>query len=153
MAYHYKESGLDNIYLVNGYTIHETPYGEGVSIENVEELHKTIGRWLISLPKKLDGAEFRFLRLEMEMTQRHLAALLGEEEQSVRRWEKARKKSVKGSADRMMRVLYKEYVNGDGSIRAMIDRLAELDNIDRAEARLCTADHHTWRVECNQLAA
>jgi putative transcriptional regulator len=32
--YHYKESGLDDIFLVNGYHIHKTPYGEGVAINS-----------------------------------------------------------------------------------------------------------------------
>src|SRR5438132_893333 len=64
--YQYKESGLGNVYLVNGYRHHDTPYGKGISIDNTEGLHKAIGRWLISLPKPLNGAELRFFRLEME---------------------------------------------------------------------------------------
>ena len=70
--YQYKESGLENVYLVNGYRHHDTPYRKGVSIDNTEGLHKAIGRWLISLPKPLNGAELRFFRLEMETTQRAL---------------------------------------------------------------------------------
>ena len=62
MVYHYTDSGLDNIYLQNGYVRHKTAYGEGVSIQNTEALHKEIGRWLVSLPKPLNGAELRFLR-------------------------------------------------------------------------------------------
>jgi hypothetical protein len=69
MAYHYKESGLDNVFLENGFKIHKTKYGKGVSIENTEELHRVLGTWLIRLPKPLIGAELRFLRLEMELTQ------------------------------------------------------------------------------------
>jgi DNA-binding transcriptional regulator YiaG len=98
--YHYQESGLDNVYLENGYHKHKTRYGEGVSIENTEGLHKAIGRWLVSLPKPLDGAELRFLRLEMEATQKHLAEIIGATEQTLRLWEKHRKKSIPGPADR-----------------------------------------------------
>lgn len=136
MAYHYVESGLDNIYLENGYTIHKTPYGEGISIADTEGLHKAIGRWLISLPKPLTGRELRFLRLEMETTQRNLAAILGTTEQTLRLWEKNRNRPMPGSADRLLRALYSEYTGGDGSVRRMVDRLAELDQIEKATACL-----------------
>ena len=133
--YQYKESGLDNIFLENGYKVHKTPYGEGVSIQNSEGLHKVIGRWLISLPKPLNGAELRFLRLEMEATQRDLAAIVGTSEQSLRLWEKHRNKAlpnadgVPGSADRLLRAIYSEYVGGDGTVRRMLDRLAQLNQV------------------------
>jgi hypothetical protein len=35
----------------NGYTFHETPYRRGVSIANVNALHKAIGRALIQRPR------------------------------------------------------------------------------------------------------
>lgn len=145
MAYHYKESGLDNVYLENGFTVHETPYGEGISIQNTEGLHRLIGEWLVSLPKRLTGAELRFLRLEMELTQRGLAEILGADEQAVRRWEKYRTKPINGSADHLLRGLYNEYIGGDGSIRRIVDRLAALDTIDTPKVRL-REDHDHWRM-------
>ncbi|WP_179253498.1 helix-turn-helix domain-containing protein [Brucella pseudogrignonensis] len=138
MAYHYVDSGLDNVWLENGYTLHTTPYGEGVSIQNTAGLHHAIGRWVISLPKPLNGAEVRFLRLEMELTQRDLAGILGTEEQAVRRWEKARTKPVaNGPADRLLRALYEEFLDGDGSVRRMVDRLAQLNQIDPQSVSFC----------------
>lgn len=128
--YPYKESGLDNVYLENGFTIRDTPYGMGVSIQDTEGLHKAIGLWLTSCPKRINGAELRFIRLEMELTQKALAGLLGSEEQNVRLWEKARTKSIPGLADRSLRALYFEFVTGDGSIRRLVNRLAELDQLD-----------------------
>jgi putative transcriptional regulator len=141
MAYHYKDSGLENIYLENGFTIHNTPYGKGVSIEDTEGLHKAIGLWLISLPKPLNGAELRFVRLEMETTQRNLAGILGTTEQTLRLWEKQRRKALPGPADRLLRALYSEYIGGDGSVRRMVDRLAQLDQVTHAEAHLRETDH------------
>jgi len=141
MAYHYTESGLDNVYLVNGYTVHETKYGKGISIHDTEGLHNAIGELLVNAPKPLSGAELRFLRLELELTQRNLAAMLGSEEQTVRRWEKARTKAIPGPADRLLRVLYTEYRQGDGSVRRMIDRLADLDKVEHAEFRLHDTGH------------
>jgi putative transcriptional regulator len=130
MSYHYTESGLDNVWLENGYTPHETAYGKGVSIEDTEGLHKAIGRWLVSLPKPLNGAELRFIRLELELTQKTLGGLLSSEEQAVRRWEKSRNKAIPGAADRLLRAIYSEYLKEGSSVRRMVDRLAELDQID-----------------------
>jgi putative transcriptional regulator len=148
MAYHYKESGLDNVFLENGFKIHKTKYGKGVSIENTEGLHRVLGRWLIELPKPLIGAELRFLRLEMELTQNRLAAIIGSTEQNVRRWEKARKRPIPGMADHHIRALYSEYSGGDGSLRRMVDRLAELDQIDRATAHL-RETKRGWQVSAS----
>jgi len=147
MTYHYKECGLDEVYLENGYEVHDTPYGEGVSIHNTELLHKLIGEWLVALPRPLNGAELRFLRLELEMTQRNLAAILGTEEQTLRRWEKARTKPIQGPADRLLRALYSDYQLGDGSVRRMVERLAELDQVDSVplRAREC---HNEWHATC-----
>jgi putative transcriptional regulator len=146
MAYHYTDSGLDNIWLDNGYATHETVYGEGVSIHDSEGLHRAIGEWLISLPKPLDGAELRFIRLEMELTQKALAGILGADEQAVRRWEKARTRAINGSADRLLRALYSEYLLGDGSLRKMVDRLASLDEIEPVEMRF-RETREGWRAQ------
>jgi len=127
----YVESGLDNIYLENGYRIHRTPYGEGVSIQDTEGLNKAIGRWLVSLSKPLTGAELRFLRLEMEATQKDLAGILGATEQTLRLWEKNRKKPMPGPADRLLRALYLEFAGKDESVRKMLERLAKFNETDR----------------------
>lgn len=148
MTYHYVESGLDNIWLENGYRIHQTPYGEGVSIQDTEGLHKAIGNWLIAMPKRITGAELRFIRLEMELTQRSLAAILAAEEQAVRRWEKARTREISGPADRLLRALFDQYLNGNGDLRASVDRLAELDQIDHAKGRFIESDKGWVAAEC-----
>ena len=142
--YHYKQSGLDNVYLENGFRVHQTSYGEGVSIQNTEGLHKAIGRWLVSLPKPLNGAELRFLRLEMDTTQRDLAGILGTTEQTLRLWEKHRKKAMSGPADRLLRTLYIEYIGGDGHIRSMLERLCELDQLEHAEGSFRETNKH-WK--------
>ena len=121
----YVESGLDNIYLENGYRIHRTPYGEGISIQDTEGLNRAIGRWVVSLPKPLTGAELRFLRLELEATQKDLASILGTTEQTLRLWEKHRKKAMPGPADRLVRALYLEYTGKDESVRKMLEKLAK----------------------------
>lgn len=66
----------------------QTPYGRGISIEDVEVLHMAIAHALVEEKPSLSGPEVRFIRKLLELTQTQLAALLGVEDQSVRRWEK-----------------------------------------------------------------
>lgn len=106
-----------------------------MSITDVNGLHRMIGQWLVDLPKPLTGAEFRFLRHEMDLSQAHLAAMLGSTKQNVQRWEKARGKDIQGPAHRLIRALYSEYVDDDPSVRRMVDRLSELDRV-LSKARL-----------------
>lgn len=146
MAYHYIECGLDNVYLENGFERHKTHYGEGVSIQDTEGLHKAIAKWVVCTPTPLRGAELRFLRLEMETKQRDLAAILGTTEQTLRLWEKKRNSDLPGPADRLLRALYKDYSGKDGSVRAMLERMAELDQKARSDAHL-RETKNGWRVD------
>jgi putative transcriptional regulator len=130
MSYHYTDCGLDNVWLCNGFAEINTPYGKATSVHGLEKLHRVIGDVIISLPKHLNGAELRFIRTEMELTQKNLAGIIGSDEQAVRRWEKARNKPMNGSADFLLRALFREYLHGDGSTRCMVDRLNDLDQIE-----------------------
>lgn len=139
--FHYTDCGLDNVFLVNGVEPYETEYGAGYAIQHTAGLHKAIGLWLTDLPKPINGAELRFFRLELEMTQKDLGGVLGSSEQCVRRWEKAREASIPGSADRLVRALYLEYIQGNGSVRRMVDRLAALDQIEHARVQFRDTNH------------
>ena len=147
VTYHYKESGLDNVFLVDGYQRQKTAYGAAVSIHNVEALHKAIGQEIIRNARGLNGAELRFLRIEMDLTQARLASLLGSEEQTLRRWEKARAKAIPGPADRMLRALYCEFVGKDGSVRRMLERLADLDAREDAQRFRFKETKKGWKPE------
>lgn len=122
--YHYIESGLQNVWLKNGFVIHKTPYGKGVSIHDVEGLHKVIGYALARQPK-LTGTQLRFLRKEMEMSQSALAALIGTSEQNISLWE--RRGHIPKPSDRLIKLLYIEHVGGNVKIRELIDRINALD--------------------------
>ncbi len=86
--YHFKSVGLPNVYLLNGVTIENDPsYGRLVSIDNLEGLLGAIG--LRILEKIIfSGAEFRFLRRQMKLTQSELGRKLGVTEQTVANYEK-----------------------------------------------------------------
>jgi len=124
--YHYTESGLRNIWLVNGYVLKRTSYGNTVLIRDLEGLHRFIGSVIARQPG-LAGPELRFLRKEMGMSQRALAEFVGTTEQSISLWE--RRGRVPQTADRIIKLAYLETIhrNGKVKIRETIDFLNQLE--------------------------
>lgn len=136
--YHYIESGLRNIWLTNGYTVKKTPYGEAVSIQDVEGLHRLIGSIIARRPR-LSGPELRFLRKEMSMSQKALADFVGTTEQSVSLWE--RRGRVPKAEDRLIKLAYLEMIDRHGNVKIKdtINRLNELDNTAFEQLKLTKA--------------
>lgn len=129
---HYKACGLDDIYLVNGFTRQMIGGEEYIHIENLKTLWKAIGLHLVSKKKVLAPKELRFLRDQMDLTQAELGKLLRVSDQSVARWEKG--KCDAGSADIGIRVFYldSEAAQPEGRIilqhaREMVEQLVESD--------------------------
>lgn len=127
MKYHYTESGLKNIYLLNGVEVVQTNYGEATSIHDVDGLHRVIGLNL-TLKKYLTGCELRFIRKELSLAQNGLGTLLGVTGQAVAKWEKTGR--VPKTADRFVRLLYLESINENIKIQQFIDRINETDRDD-----------------------
>ena len=125
-AYHYKECGLDDVFLVSGYTVVPTAYGDAVSIMDQDGLHATIARHLIESKKMLSGKELRFLRKRMDCTQSAVARMMGVDAQTVARWEKGETK-VSGPADRMMRVIYNDFASDPVAVTEMLEALDSID--------------------------
>lgn len=142
--YHYKESGLRKIWLSNGYRTRKTPYGETVSIEDIEGLHRAIAKDLIYYKPRLSGAELRFLRKELDMSQKRLAEILGNDAQSVALWEK-NKVRVPKWADRFVRKLYLEYIDSNKKIVELIDKLNQLDRLEHDGKRTFIDTDKGWR--------
>ena len=54
---HYTASGLDYVYLVNGFSIENDPdYGRIVTIDSADDLHKAIGLHIITQERPLAGS-------------------------------------------------------------------------------------------------
>ena len=123
---HYTGCGLRNVWLRNGFTVRETPYGKAVAIHDVEGLHRAIGLYLVDNKPRLSGAEIRFLRKELDLSQKNLAYLLGVSEVTLRGWERNRTRITR-PAERLLRTLYREHAAGDGKLRKLIERIAELN--------------------------
>jgi len=141
--YHYAECGLDYIYLQNGYTYHNTSYGTGTSIHDVDGLHEAIGLLLANQKGQLSGKEIRFLRHELDLPQRTLAELLGTTEQTFARWEKEKTK-INATAQALLTALYKETIHGDGLLKEHLEALAELDAETHSEMCLSLSEDEVW---------
>ena len=125
--YHYQTCGLDNIYLVNGFR--EIEYGGeiAVSIHDLPGLHQAITYSLIHKSEHLSGKEFRFLRLEMDLSQTALGKLFGVSDQAIAKWEKEQS-SIPTPAELLIRAYAEDkIVDGSGKVAKLIEKLAVLD--------------------------
>jgi DNA-binding transcriptional regulator YiaG len=114
-AYHFKASGLPNVYLLNGVKIErDAEYGDLVSIDHLTDLIMAIAFNLVSKPERLTGAEMRFLRKRMGATQADLARELWVSGQTVANYEKG--KTEPGPADRALRFLFLAHIADDTGI-------------------------------------
>lgn len=142
--YLYRECGLDDVWLANGFRVEKTPYGEAVSIDDLADLHRLIGRCLVQKPGKLSAKEFRFLRTELNLSQKKLGELLGADAQAIARWERG-VSDVPGPSDRLIRVLYMECVEEkNASIRELVERINQLDEQESRQLRFEHEDDD-WR--------
>jgi len=145
--HHYTECGLPDIYLVNGYIERDTPYGTTIAFKNLNGLHEAIGRNLVGMKKKLTGPEFRFIRHELDLSQNAIANLFGANEQSVARWENE-KTTLDAKADRLIRILYLEKLDGSSEIAKNLKAIADLDEkLDgETEAFEFEITEHVWHI-------
>jgi len=149
--YHYTESGLSNIWLVNGYAEHDTPYGDGASIENVDGLHAAIGDMIVSATGPLSGEQIKFLRHELGCSQKRIGALLDVDSQTVARWEKDQT-AISGPADRLIRSYYKQKISGNVDVANVLEHLADADAADRVDRHHLQNSDLGWR-EADREAA
>lgn len=125
--YRYDDAGLRNVWLKNGYTVRETGYGRAVAIEDVDGLTSTICRALAAKPGRLTGAEFRYLRLHLGLSQKALGKVFGNTEQAVALWEK--KGRVPLWADKHLRLLAIAKDDGNEPVRRALERLEIVERL------------------------
>ena len=125
--YHYTDGGLKNVWLANGYTVRKTPYGDGVAIHDLEGLTEAICLALTEKAGVLTGAEFRYIRSAMLLSQPALGKIIGVDAQSVARWEKTGR--VPKWADKLVRLVYIAHANGNEPIKRSIDRVRTVERL------------------------
>jgi putative transcriptional regulator len=141
--YHYQECGLPNVYLSNGYTEHATDWGAGIAIADVAGLHRTIGLSLVAERSHLSGADVRFIRKELGLSQTALGNAMGCEEQTVSLWE--RQGRIPAPADRLLRALYVEHVEGSVAVAKMLENLRRNDHANARE-KMTLQRTRKWKV-------
>jgi DNA-binding transcriptional regulator YiaG len=99
--FHYAACGLDYVYLLNGVVRENDPdYGEIITIEAQDALHRSIGLHIIEKPQ-MTSKEFKFLRKLMRYTQEELAWELQVDVQTIANYEK--KGRIPGASQKLMR--------------------------------------------------
>jgi putative transcriptional regulator len=141
--HHYRECGLDYIWLAEGFVCEETAYGPAVMVENATALDQAVAEYVVSHRRNLTGQEVRFLRGLMDATQAELAALLGKDAQSVARWEKSKTK-LPPTEDRALRQIYLEHI---GKAPTFTETARKVAAISAAAGKLTAEiDGGSWRV-------
>ena len=126
--YHYTDGGLRNVWLVNGYLVKQTLYGEAVAIHDSDGLTGAICTALTQKAGTLTGIEFRYVRSAgMLLSQPALGRIMGIDGQSIARWEKSGK--VPRWADKLMRLFYVAHARGDEPIRKAVDRVKTVERL------------------------
>jgi DNA-binding transcriptional regulator YiaG len=123
--YHYTDGGLRNVWLANGYERVETPYGKALTIQDLPGLTRAICKALVRKNSKLTGAEFRYLRQAMLMSQASLGRTLGRTDQAIAGWEKNSK--VPKFADQMLRVVYAAHADGNEQVKNIIHAMNDVE--------------------------
>ena len=143
--YHYTECGLDYVYLLNGFRLEKVDGEEYSSIDDTHGLHRVIGLAVARQARPLDGSEIRFLRVEMNMTQKALGDLLGVDGQTLARWEKG-EYPIPKAEDVVLRAYYLESISEGSPVGLLLQMLAS--NITRdAMSRLeFQEDNSQWRL-------
>jgi DNA-binding transcriptional regulator YiaG len=131
------------VYLLSGYELVSTPEGDGITIQDLDGLHKAIGLHLVTERKVLSSQELRYIRKQMDFTQSELGKLLGLTDQQVARWEKGTSE-ITDAADTLLRLLYLEHAGANlPGLREMIERLEQLD-AEREERQVFKETSAGW---------
>ena len=148
--YHYTESGLLNVYLKNGVTVEEIDGEEYTSIDDMNGLHSAIAQVVVDSNRPLAYEEFKFLRIEMNVSQKMLATRFGVDEQTIARYEKGQTK-IPRTTDAALRALYMESQEQNNPVSYFLDLLSDTEAEEAEEAakviRLEEIENHWEEVE------
>ncbi|ENJ4525082.1 helix-turn-helix domain-containing protein [Yersinia enterocolitica] len=142
--YHYTESGLTTVWLANGYHYDVINGEQFTSIDDVDGLHRLIGKILVNRCKPLVADEIRFIRVEMNMSQKVLATLLGVDIQTVARWEKGQT-SLPRTADVALRALYAESIDETSDVGYLLRILVDSQVQKSMEKLVFEERGHVWQ--------
>jgi DNA-binding transcriptional regulator YiaG len=147
---HYTACGLNDVYLVNGFTREKIDGEDVIIVEDMDGLWKAIGLAVVCGRKALAPKDVRYLRGHMELTQAELGAKLRVSDQSVARWEKG-ETPIPGPADVLLRVLFLACERAQPEGGKLLDLLKTLEDLrehDEPERERITFRHKKkWEQE------
>jgi len=106
-------TGLPNLFLEDGFEYRDSSEGRILFVHDIPGLFAAIGE-AVARKRDLSGAEVRFLRKRLELSQAELARCLQTSEQTVSLWERG-KVRIPGSESLLLRVLYLERMRREPS--------------------------------------
>ena len=144
----YEGCGLDWVLLANGYTIHETPYGQGVSIKDADSLHEVVLREIVTSPHPIRGQELRSsARCSMlDLSQEGMGKIIGVQRLQITRMESNRKKPITPSADRAVRMFFVLQRHDRALADRILERLNEFDDQEHERTTFTPSDHGWMRA-------
>ncbi len=118
LHYHFSESGLDNVFLRNGFMLekHES-YGDLVSFQDSNGLHDRLDRVLVEKAPYLTGAAMRVLRSDLfEQTPEEFAVAMGSTETAIRAQESDHDSRLDGLLELTLRQYIRDHkqIGGGG---------------------------------------
>lgn len=108
--HHYTECGLQNVYIKGICKMTDDDGDEVIVVPAINRLHQVIAEGIVSHAKGMNGAELRFLRSEMGLTQAELAVVVHRDKQSIGRWERS-ELEIDSVAEAVIRKLAIEKLN------------------------------------------
>ncbi|MCM0608129.1 MAG: hypothetical protein KA711_03930 [Ideonella sp. WA131b] len=141
----FDDGGLRNVWLANGYETRKTPYGDATAIHDLDGLIYSICATLVRKPGHLTGAEFRYLRQHLLLSQASLGRLLGVSEQSVALWEK--RSRIPLLADKHLRLLWSERHDGNETIARVMQRVNDVERLIHQRLVLKTTPRRGWQAK------
>jgi putative transcriptional regulator len=146
--YHYTDGGLRNVWLKNGYVEKQTPYGKAVAFQDIEGLTKAICLALVRRPGKLTGAEFRYVRCNMLLSQKALGNMMGYTEQAIAKWEKTGK--IPKAVEFFLRLVYLGKNDGNKRISTMIEAANIIDKVSNSKI-IISESRRKWVSKIEQV--
>ena len=143
--YHYTECGLPNVYLKNGFTIEHIDGEDYTSIDDMSNLHVAIAQTIADSHTPLRPAEFKFLRIELNLSQKMLGHRFGVSEQTIARYEKGQS-DIPRTTDAALRSLFMEKLEKTNSVSYFLDLLSDAEAQQAAKEILLEEIDNCWGI-------
>lgn len=150
-TYHYKESGLKNVFLEN-VSVYRCTCGEYIaSIPAVIELNSVIALNLFKKKNMLKGEEIKYLRKNAGLSAKLFADYLGVDKSTISRWENNKRVHDK-SNDRLIRLIYanKKGIAADQMQRFMDNVIKDISSFGKeVDINIPSGCLSTRQFECS----